>query len=367
MKSKQQLPTSTPQAKQHTQRTDTDHTQQTTTKARTRKLFRDPTPYATHADHTPLPQILNPYQTTGSTLHNHPTQQITTQIQNLPQSTQVHTEPDTLKRNAFTEHPTVKTSTANLTDIPNPDDPASILNPSSSTKHPKKRARWLSLAMIIVLLIALYLLWQPVVFPSGDTSATDITSTATVTYNTNNLNSSNSTHTTSNTATGAETSTSTSTNSDDSTKIQAYIVGAVYHPGIYSLAANARVYQLVQAAGGPLPDANMTVVNLAARLIDGQEVYVSHINETPPASIGGNSNSASNTTTASTTPANQGPKININTASSAELQQGLSISSKSAEKIITYRVQHGPYPSVDALAQAVSKSMYNKLKNKVSV
>ncbi len=52
------------------------------------------------------------------------------------------------------------------------------------------------------------------------------------------------------------------------------IVGAVRHPGVYTLPASARVYQLLQAAGGPLPNADLVALNMAAKLSDGQEVYV---------------------------------------------------------------------------------------------
>lgn len=157
-------------------------------------------------------------------------------------------------------------------------------------------------------------------------------------------------------------------------KIQVYIVGAVKHPGVYTLQANARLYQLLQAAGGPLPDANLVAINLAARLTDGQEVYVLQIGETPPAYTGSSSGATdtSRTTTNATPATTAGTTsvtlpININTASEADMKQALHISSATAQTIITYRVQHGPFTSVEELSQVVSKTIYKKIEGQVTV
>jgi len=139
-----------------------------------------------------------------------------------------------------------------------------------------------------------------------------------------------------------------------------YVVGAVKHPGVYVLSNDARIYDLVQAAGGVQSQANLVALNLAAKLTDGQEVYVPMVGETSPTCMGGIS--AANTSTGSTS-----PLININTASAAELQQQLHVSSKVASAIVNYRVQHGPYSSVDQLSQVVSKTTYDKIKGLVTV
>lgn len=262
--------------------------------------------------------------------------------------------------------------TPQLIETPIPADPGDLAGPAASpdaiepTPPKKSMLRWVSVGLIAAMLVALYLVWQPGALPFSSTATTGAAdTTTTLSSNTN------STQVTSHTAT-----TNTTASSNDTSGLQAYVVGAVHHPGIYTLSTDARIYQLVQAAGGPLPNANMAALNLAARLTDGQEVYVSLIGETPPANVGGDTGSTGNTTgtgstgstgNATTTTANQGPRVNVNTATNTEMQQALSISSKSAAKIIDYRVQHGPYTSVAALSLAVSKSMYSKIKNKVSV
>jgi competence protein ComEA len=83
-------------------------------------------------------------------------------------------------------------------------------------------------------------------------------------------------------ATSTTTKNSSGNVSTGSGDIQAYIVGAVKNPGVYTLPAGARVYALLQAAGGPLPKANLVALNLAATLTDGEEVYVTLIGEIVP-------------------------------------------------------------------------------------
>jgi competence protein ComEA len=155
--------------------------------------------------------------------------------------------------------------------------------------------------------------------------------------------------------TSTNTSNSITTNAPAST-IQVYITGAVQNPGVYTLSRDARVYQLLQAAGGTLPNANLVALNLAQKLVDGQEIYVSQIGETPPA-LGSTTNNSNN----------QGQLININTASATDLQQKLHLSAKSAQDIINYRQQHGPFTSIDGLLQVVSKTIYDKIKNQITV
>jgi hypothetical protein len=55
--------------------------------------------------------------------------------------------------------------------------------------------------------------------------------------------------------------------------LHVYVTGSVKHPGVYTLQAGARVYQLLLVAGGALPQADLVSLNLAAPLTDGQEVY----------------------------------------------------------------------------------------------
>ncbi len=145
--------------------------------------------------------------------------------------------------------------------------------------------------------------------------------------------------------------------------LHVYVIGSVRHPGVYTLPAGARVYQLIQAAGGALPQADLVSLNLAAPLTDGQEVYVLAAGESPPTYQGGVPGPGPNGTVTTTTTTQSGQVVNLNTATSDEMRSILHVSSVTAQKIIAAR----PYTSVDQLLQVVSRSIYDKIKNSVTV
>ncbi len=232
--------------------------------------------------------------------------------------------------------------------------------PTPAKKLPITRI--IALALVGILGLSIYLIWHPT-----SPAATGITQQQFVPTAP---------------ALKIQTTTGTTPTTVPNGKIQVYIVGAVKHPGVYTLAANARLYQLLQAAGGPLPDANLVAVNLAAPLTDGQEIYVLQIGETPPAQTGASAGTTQSTATtagtssAKTSGAASGTTagtstvtlpVNINTASAEDMRQGLHISSVTAQKIITYRLQHGSFTSVDELLQVVSKTIYKKIEGEVTV
>ncbi len=133
--------------------------------------------------------------------------------------------------------------------------------------------------------------------------------------------------------------------------IQAYIVGAVVHPGVYPLNSGDRVDTLLQKAGGALPDADLVRVNLAAHVTDGEEVYVPRVGEALPGGLDGG-----------------GPgKVNINTASAEDMHTLLGISLTTATKIVAYRQAHGNYTAITQLLNVMSRSTYDKIKDHITV
>ena len=99
--------------------------------------------------------------------------------------------------------------------------------------------------------------------------------------------------------------------------VVAHAAGAVVTPGLYELPPGSRVSDLVQAAGGPAPDADLDRVNLAEPVPDGARVYVPHRGEaTPPPALPPSGGSAG-----VTTPGGGGPPamVDINTATAEEL------------------------------------------------
>lgn len=235
------------------------------------------------------------------------------------------------------------------------DTPSAGLKAKLATFLNKKgRATRIVVAILILIaVITIYFTW----FSSAQNTSTgtDIQTTTTQNFSA--------------TATSSKTtdaSTSTTATSDSGT-IQVYIVGAVKWPGVYTLDANARVYQVLKDAGGPLADANLVAINLAAQLKDGEEIYIPKVGEQMPANVDGSNGSTGTTTGSSSTPVVTGALVNINTASETEMRQQLHVAAKTAQAIINYRLQHGNYTSVDQLANAVSKTIYDRIKGMVTV
>ena len=162
-------------------------------------------------------------------------------------------------------------------------------------------------------------------------------------------------------------STPATSSASSSGDIQVYIVGAVKHPGVYTLPSDARVYQLLQAAGGPLPKANLVAINLAAKLTDGEEVYVTVMGEIPPTYMGGVPGPGTGSGNSTPTSGSTGQLVNINTASVDQLRTELHVSSTTANAIVNHRLQNGPYTSIDQLLQVVSKEIYDHIESQVTV
>jgi competence protein ComEA len=214
--------------------------------------------------------------------------------------------------------------------------------------HAKKIriVRLVAIAVVLISALAFYLIWRPTSSASPLPVITPQNASRTSSNN------------------GATTDAAVKS----SGSLEIYILGAVRRPGVYTLPADARVYQLLLAAGGPLPNADLVALNLAAKLNDGQEVYVTAIGESPPSGLSTSNSGSSSTANSSSTTSAQGQNlVNINTATAQEMETQLHISSKTAQAIINYRQQHGPFTSVSQLTQVVSNSIYDKIKNEVTV
>ena len=121
--------------------------------------------------------------------------------------------------------------------------------------------------------------------------------------------------------------------------IQAYITGAVVSPGVYTLQPGSRVNDLVQAAGGALPEADMTSVNLAKRVSDEDQIHVSSVGEAPPVSSAGEA-----------PPSGPGSGLlDINQASAAELMALPGIGEVRSRAIVDYRTEIGRFQHISQI------------------
>ena len=113
------------------------------------------------------------------------------------------------------------------------------------------------------------------------------------------------------------------------------VAGAVRRPGLYHLPAGTRIADAVAAAGGASARADVTLVNLAAPLADGEQVLV------PVRGAGG-------AASAGAAPSPTAP-LDVNTASAEQLDALPGVGPTTAQKIIDFRQTHGPFRSVDDL------------------
>ncbi len=141
-----------------------------------------------------------------------------------------------------------------------------------------------------------------------------------------------------------------------------HVAGAVVRPGVYRLAAASRLSDALDAAGGPAADAEPDGVNLAARLTDGERVYVPRRGEVSPADVA----AAPSGTSASGAAA--GP-LDLNTATAADLEELPGVGPATAAAILEYRQQHGRFRSVDDLLEVrgIGEAKLAALRPKVRV
>jgi competence protein ComEA len=125
-----------------------------------------------------------------------------------------------------------------------------------------------------------------------------------------------------------------------------HVAGAVRKPGVYRLPAGARVQDAVERAGGARRGGDVNAINLAAKVVDGQQVVV------PPRAAGGavavpaaaaGGGGAGGAAAAGAAP---GPPVSLNSATADQLDTLDGIGPATAAKIIAWRTQHGGFRSV---------------------
>ena len=141
------------------------------------------------------------------------------------------------------------------------------------------------------------------------------------------------------------------------THLMVDVAGAVLKPGVYALPMNARVIDAITAAGNVLKGADVSDINLARILKDGEQVYVY-----PPSRSGGSARSSvRNAPTRSTGP------IVLNRASAKELEALDGIGPVLATRIIAYRNANGPFVTLEALLEVsgIGPAKFAQFKEKI--
>lgn len=123
--------------------------------------------------------------------------------------------------------------------------------------------------------------------------------------------------------------------------MRVHVAGAVAHPGVYALPSGSIGDEAVAAAGGALAEADLGRVNLAGKLADGQQFYLPRKGEAVPEAAGGDGTGSGS--------AGAGAPVNLNTASTADLDELPGIGTATAQKIVDHRSKHGPFTDVRQL------------------
>lgn len=133
-----------------------------------------------------------------------------------------------------------------------------------------------------------------------------------------------------------------------------HVEGCVENPGLVKVKYGTRLYELIEEAGGETIEADLTRVNLASIVNDGQKIVI-------PAKISYDLENEESYT--------QGVVVNINTASKEKLMTLNGIGESTAEKIIKYREEVGAFNAVEDLMNvpSIGESKFNNIKDDITV
>jgi competence protein ComEA len=135
--------------------------------------------------------------------------------------------------------------------------------------------------------------------------------------------------------------------------IYVYLTGAVRNPGIYEIREGARLFEAVRMAGGLTDEADLSMINEAAFLTDGQHIHVPSVGETLRDSYNDP----------------QTATVNINTDGPDRLQLLPGIGEAKAAAIIRYRTQYGAFSSIEDImnVSGIGKALFEQIKDRIRV
>ena len=147
---------------------------------------------------------------------------------------------------------------------------------------------------------------------------------------------------------------------NETTNIIVHIAGEVEKEGVIELRANARLYEAIDAAGGITNAADLSQINLANILKDGQKVYIPSIEDIKQGYI--QENIGQNIF-------KEVGKIDINTATQTELETLSGIGASTALKIINYRNENGKFSDIEEIKNVpgIGDSKYESIKDSITV
>jgi competence protein ComEA len=137
-----------------------------------------------------------------------------------------------------------------------------------------------------------------------------------------------------------------------------HVAGWVRSPGVYELQMGQRVIDAIDRAGGARRGADLNALNLAALVVDAQQVLVPRRADT-----------SSGTGGQLTSQGGEGQKINLNLATAEDLETLPGIGEVLAQRILDHRESNGPFTSVDELLEVsgIGEARLEDIRDEVTV
>lgn len=138
--------------------------------------------------------------------------------------------------------------------------------------------------------------------------------------------------------------------------IKVHITGEVISPGLIELNSESRILDAIEKAGGTTALADISKVNLAYILSDGEKIYIPSINDAEDIDY-------------IISQKNSNSKVNINIASTEELKNLSGVGESTAQAIVNYRKENGKFSSIEDIknVSGIGESKYNKIKDYICV
>lgn len=143
--------------------------------------------------------------------------------------------------------------------------------------------------------------------------------------------------------------------------------GAVLRPGVVELEAGSRVDDAIEAAGGLLDDADVSGINRAAPLVDGQKVFVPQVGQNSSEQGADAPSSEASAANAADVGGNSNGLVSINMATAEELDTLPGVGPSTAAAIVREREANGPFASLEDLMRVsgIGEKKFAKLKDSI--
>lgn len=148
--------------------------------------------------------------------------------------------------------------------------------------------------------------------------------------------------------------------------IKIHIIGEIKNPGIIEITEGSRIADAIEKAGGVTKEADVSKVNLAYVLQDGQKIHIPNKNDEGIEYV---EETAGNNVIVEDKTSKKESKIDINTATQTELETLSGIGPSTALKIINYRKENGKFNSIDEImnVSGIGEAKYESIKDYICV